>query len=58
MWILELEPLPDDEKPKQTKFTVKKAVQMLDVNPKKLRSLMEQDDDEGVSVTDLTFEPQ
>ena len=27
---------------------------MLDVNPKKLRSLMEQDDDEGVRVIHLT----
>ena len=27
---------------------------MLDVNPKKLRSLMEQDDDEGVRIIHLT----
>ena len=48
-YVKELEPLQEDEKPKQTKFTIKKAVQMLDVSPKKLRSLMGDDDEEGVS---------
>ena len=47
-YVKELEPLQEDEKPKQT-FTIKKAVQMLDVSPKKLRSLMGDDDEEGVS---------
>ena len=51
--VTELEPLPAEEKPKQKKFTTKSAVAMLDVSPKKLRSLMDDDDEEGVSFVDF-----